>query len=201
MSVAIARGRADRASWVVRARRCLLRARRQPSGPGEHSNPPVMRRARRQPTRRRMPAPMQRPNWLTRHAATECRGRPLPCHNSAEQRAFRGRARCAQADGVRDPVFVVANSFSAVLPAIEQPRTMSEASSLIVSAKPARCEHVPLGILYMVSATIVFAVSSAVSKWLVASYPVGEVLFTRTSVALLTCALFILPQTGLAVFR
>jgi len=83
---------------------------------------------------------------------------------------------------------------------------MSEASSLIVSAKPARREHVPLGILYMVSATIVFAVSSAVSKWLVAIYPVGEVLFTRTSVALLTCALltcalFILPQTGLAVFR
>ena len=75
---------------------------------------------------------------------------------------------------------------------------MSEASSLIVSAKPARREHVPLGILYMVSATIVFAVSSAVSKWMVASYPVGEVLFTRTSVALLTCALFILPHTGLA---
>src|SRR6516162_4476927 len=93
------------------------------------------------------------------------------------------------------------NAFSPVLPAIEQPRTMSEASSLIVSAKPMRREHVPLGILYMVSATIVFAVSSAVSKWLVASYPVGEVLFTRTSVALLTCALFILPHTGLAVFR
>jgi drug/metabolite transporter (DMT)-like permease len=93
------------------------------------------------------------------------------------------------------------NACSAVLAAIEQPRTMSEASSLIVSAKPARREHVPLGILYMVGATIVFAVSSAVSKWLVASYPIGEVLFTRTVVALLTCALFIMPQTGLAVFR
>lgn len=78
---------------------------------------------------------------------------------------------------------------------------MSEASGLIVSAKPLRREHVPLGILYMVAATIVFAVSSAVSKWLVASYPIGEVLFTRTAVALLTCALFILPHTGLAVFR
>ena len=66
---------------------------------------------------------------------------------------------------------------------------MSEASSLTVSAKPLRREHVPLGILYMVSATIVFAVSSAVSKWLVASYPVGEVLFTRTAVALLTLSL------------
>jgi drug/metabolite transporter (DMT)-like permease len=74
-------------------------------------------------------------------------------------------------------------------------------SNLIVSAKPKRREHVPLGILYMIGATIVFAASSAVSKWLVASYPIGEVLFTRTAVALVTCALFILPQTGLTVFR
>jgi len=78
---------------------------------------------------------------------------------------------------------------------------MSEASSLIAPTKPARREHIPLGILYMVAATVVFAASSAVSKWLVESYPVGEVLFTRTLVALLTCALFIIPQTGLAVFR
>src|SRR5262249_15748607 len=89
-------------------------------------------------------------------------------------------------------------------PAIEQRRTMSEASSLIVSAKSARREHVPLGILYMVGATIVFAASSAVSKWLVVSYPIGEVLFTGTAVAPLTCPLFIhppLPPPGLAVFR
>lgn len=80
---------------------------------------------------------------------------------------------------------------------------MSEASSpdLVVPAQPARREHVPLGILYMVGATIMFAGSSAVSKWLVASYPVGEVLFTRTAVSLVACALFIMPQTGLAVFR
>jgi drug/metabolite transporter (DMT)-like permease len=80
---------------------------------------------------------------------------------------------------------------------------VSEASSpdLVVPAQPARREHVPLGILYMVGATIMFAGSSAVSKWLVASYPVGEVLFTRTAVSLVACALFIMPQTGLAVFR
>jgi drug/metabolite transporter (DMT)-like permease len=80
---------------------------------------------------------------------------------------------------------------------------VSEASStdLAVPAQPARREHVPLGILYMVGATIMFAGSSAASKWLVASYPVGEVLFTRTAVALVACALFIIPQTGLAVFR
>ena len=61
---------------------------------------------------------------------------------------------------------------------------VTEASSpdVIVSAEPARREHVPLGIAYMVAATILFAASSAASKWLVATYPVGEVLFTRTAV-------------------
>ena len=80
---------------------------------------------------------------------------------------------------------------------------MSEASStdVAVPAQPARREHVPLGIFYMIGATIMFAGSSAASKWLVASYPVGEVLFTRTAVSLVACALFIIPQTGLAVFR
>ena len=80
---------------------------------------------------------------------------------------------------------------------------MTEATGpdLVMAAQPARREHVPLGILYMLGATLMFAGSSAVSKWLVAAYPVGEVLFTRTAVALLACALFILPQTGLAVYR
>jgi drug/metabolite transporter (DMT)-like permease len=80
---------------------------------------------------------------------------------------------------------------------------VSEASStdVAVPAQPARREHVPLGIFYMIGATIMFAGSSATSKWLVASYPVGEVLFTRTAVSLVACALFIIPQTGLAVFR
>ena len=64
-----------------------------------------------------------------------------------------------------------------------------------------RREHVPLGILYMVGATIVFAMSSAASKWLVDIYPVGEVLFTRAGLSLIACALVILPQTGLAVFH
>jgi len=80
---------------------------------------------------------------------------------------------------------------------------VSEASSTDwqLAKATARREHVPLGILYMVGATIVFAASSAVSKWLIETYPIGEVLFTRTAVALVTCALFMMPQTGLAVFR
>jgi drug/metabolite transporter (DMT)-like permease len=70
-----------------------------------------------------------------------------------------------------------------------------------VSGHAARREHVPLAILYMIGATIVFSGSSAVSKWLVASYPIGEVLFTRTAVAFIACAIFILPRSGLSVFR
>jgi drug/metabolite transporter (DMT)-like permease len=53
----------------------------------------------------------------------------------------------------------------------------------------------------MNGATFVFAASSAASKWLVQSYPIGEVLFTRTLVSLIVCSIFILPQTGLSVFR
>src|SRR6185369_10481516 len=80
---------------------------------------------------------------------------------------------------------------------------VSEASRTELRAPdgPARQEHVPLAILYMIGATIMFAVSSAASKWLVERYPIGEVLFTRTVVALVTCAIFIMPHTGLAVFR
>ena len=47
----------------------------------------------------------------------------------------------------------------------EPPPPMSEPTGVIVPAKSARREHIPLGILYMVGATFVFAVSSAVSKW------------------------------------
>jgi drug/metabolite transporter (DMT)-like permease len=66
---------------------------------------------------------------------------------------------------------------------------------------PARRERVPLGILYMIGATVMFSVSSALSKWLVASYPVGEILFIRSAVSLVCCAAVILPITGLAVFH
>jgi drug/metabolite transporter (DMT)-like permease len=68
-------------------------------------------------------------------------------------------------------------------------------------ARPAQREHVPLGILYMIAATVLFATSSALSKWQVVDYPIGEVLFVRTVTSLLVCALLILPRAGLAVFR
>jgi len=64
-----------------------------------------------------------------------------------------------------------------------------------------RREFVLRAIAYMIGATLVFAISSAISKWLVATYPIGEVLFTRSLISLIVVALIIMPRTGLAVFQ
>jgi len=62
-------------------------------------------------------------------------------------------------------------------------------------------DRAPLGIAYMLGATVMFAVASALSKWLVAIYPFGEVLVVRTSISLIAILAFVLPSTGLAVFH
>src|SRR5580704_2985080 len=64
-----------------------------------------------------------------------------------------------------------------------------------------RQEHIPLGILHMLVATVLFAGSSALTKWLVQAYPIGEVLFVRAVTSLVGASLVILPYAGLAVFR
>jgi drug/metabolite transporter (DMT)-like permease len=64
-----------------------------------------------------------------------------------------------------------------------------------------RRDDVRRGILFMIAATFMFAASSALAKWQVAIYPVGEVMFLRSLSSLLVCAAFVLPFTGLAVFR
>jgi drug/metabolite transporter (DMT)-like permease len=61
-------------------------------------------------------------------------------------------------------------------------------------------DDVPRGILFMIAATVLFAASSALAKWQVAIYPVGEVMFLRSFSSLLVCAALILPFTGPAVF-
>src|SRR5262249_10212507 len=61
-------------------------------------------------------------------------------------------------------------------------------------------DDVPRGILFMIGTTVLFALSSAIAKWLVASYPVGEVMFFRSFSAMAVAAAFTLPFTGLAVF-
>jgi drug/metabolite transporter (DMT)-like permease len=65
-------------------------------------------------------------------------------------------------------------------------------------AKPT--DDVPRGILYMIAATVLFAVSSAIAKWQVALYPVGEVMFFRSISSLAVCAAVVLPITGWSVF-
>ncbi len=53
----------------------------------------------------------------------------------------------------------------------------------------------------MLGATFVFTCTSALSKWLIETYPIGEVLFSRVFIPLIGLAIIILPRTGLAVFR
>jgi len=65
----------------------------------------------------------------------------------------------------------------------------------------ARSDRIPLGIFFMISATLLFSASFAISKWQVASYSFAEVLFFRCFGSLAVCALLILPRQGLAVFR
>ncbi len=61
-------------------------------------------------------------------------------------------------------------------------------------------DDVPRGILFMIGATVLFALSSAIAKWQVAIYPVGEVMFFRSFSSLAVCAAVVLPFTGLSVF-
>ena len=52
----------------------------------------------------------------------------------------------------------------------------------------------------MIGSTVMFALSSAIAKWVVAIFPVGEVMFFRSFTSLLVCAAFVLPVTGFSVF-
>jgi drug/metabolite transporter (DMT)-like permease len=61
-------------------------------------------------------------------------------------------------------------------------------------------DNVPLGIAYMVLATVLLAIAAAAAKWQAAIYPVGEVMFIRSLAGLVVCAAVILPVTGFAVF-
>jgi drug/metabolite transporter (DMT)-like permease len=61
-------------------------------------------------------------------------------------------------------------------------------------------DNVPRGILFMIASTLLLAVSNALAKWLVAIYPIGEVMFFRSFSSLVVCAAFVLPMTGVAVF-
>jgi drug/metabolite transporter (DMT)-like permease len=68
-------------------------------------------------------------------------------------------------------------------------------------AEGRRAENIPLAIVFMLIASIVFQASSALSKWLIETYPIGEMLFMRAAASLIVASALILPVTGLTVFR
>ena len=80
------------------------------------------------------------------------------------------------------------------------PAPYGQTVSLVAPLSGKRLENVPLGILFMVVATLLFAVSSVIAKWAVATYPVGEVMFVRSFASLVACAALVLPIAGLSVF-
>lgn len=66
---------------------------------------------------------------------------------------------------------------------------------------PLRRESVPAAIGLMLGATFMFTCTSALSKWLIETYPIGEVLFTRMFIPLLGLLAILLPRSGFAAFR
>ena len=91
------------------------------------------------------------------------------------------------------------------IPAIEPDRNVTDSSNSSVERRipepPTRQERIPQAILYMIAAGVIFSFSSAASKWLVATYPVGEVLFSRVFVSLILFSAFALPTAGWAVLH
>jgi drug/metabolite transporter (DMT)-like permease len=61
--------------------------------------------------------------------------------------------------------------------------------------------NVPRGMIAMTFAALFFAAASAITKYEVALYPVGEVMFLRSLTSFAVAAAFILPGSGLDVFR
>lgn len=76
----------------------------------------------------------------------------------------------------------------------------TSASAIQIQAPSTAASNVSRGIVCMIVATIAFAITHALSKWLVASYPVGQVMFSRSLVGFATCAAFLLPIHGTSVF-
>jgi drug/metabolite transporter (DMT)-like permease len=102
--------------------------------------------------------------------------------------------------GVARPVLTDGTAPAEQPSSIKVDVTSSTSAEPPASDPPARQEKIPLAIFYMVSAGAIFSFSSAASKWLVATYPVGEVLFTRVFVSLILFASFVLSTAGVTVF-
>lgn len=80
----------------------------------------------------------------------------------------------------------------------------AQVTSQAARSRPApslRRDRIPLGIAFMMGATLLFAICQALSKWEVASYSFAEVLFFRAFGSLIICSILILPRRGLGVFH
>ena len=77
----------------------------------------------------------------------------------------------------------------------------AETQARVAAAPSTRRDNIPRAIFCIIASGAVFNCANAASKWLVGTYPVGEVLFSRALIALISMAIFILPTTGLIVFR
>ena len=81
-----------------------------------------------------------------------------------------------------------------------QSELSAPAAALRIQAPNTPASSVQRGIVCMIIATVAFAVTHALSKWLVGSYPVGQVMFSRSLVGFTACAAVLLPLRGTAVF-
>ncbi len=63
-----------------------------------------------------------------------------------------------------------------------------------------RADNIVLGIVFMIAATLLFAGTAALAKWLAPIYPVGEVMFFRSASSFVICAMIVLPMSGFSVF-
>jgi drug/metabolite transporter (DMT)-like permease len=70
-----------------------------------------------------------------------------------------------------------------------------------IQALPARRDDISRGILYACVAVFVFSAMNTAVKWLAASYPVLEIVFFRSSFALLPCAVLIWRAGGPATLK
>jgi drug/metabolite transporter (DMT)-like permease len=81
-----------------------------------------------------------------------------------------------------------------------QPELSAPAAAMRIQAPHTPAANVQRGIVCMIIATVAFAITHALSKWLVGSYPVGQVMFSRSLVGFAACAAVLLPLHGTSVF-
>jgi drug/metabolite transporter (DMT)-like permease len=62
-------------------------------------------------------------------------------------------------------------------------------------------DEVRTGIVYMIASVFVFTLANAMVKWLVADYPITQVIFVRCLFALLPCGVLLATQGGWSVMR